>query len=402
MLSTRRTPAMGWNSWNAFRCYEVNEEAVLANADALISLGLADAGYDTVVVDDGWQAATRDADGRLRSCPRRFPSGMKALGEQIHLKGLRFGMYLAPGRRTCAQYWDAYGLITRGGAALKPPRPVLALARTGRLPVRGSGPNRERDLGSWGREREDLAQLVDWEIDLLKYDWCRAECGTDLCAHEGPFALMSELIAEHDREIHFSISEYGDQDPWEWAPPISHSWRTTQDITRDPESMLSIARDTVKHAGVMGPGRVPDPDMLQVGNLPNATADRTHMLLWCVLGAPLMIGCDLRGRSYDDPAIAVMREHALVQIDQDPMVRAPQAVDLVEDMDCYVRRLTDQQAVVLVNPRRGARRLEVPKDIPGAGAVREISVDGRKVDPGTRRLRVPGYGAVLLRCDLAN
>src|SRR5690625_3430881 len=110
MLSKRRTPAMGWNSWNAFRCYDANETAILAQADQLINLGLAEAGYDTVVVDDCWQASTRGGDGELRACPERFPSGMAALGEEIRARGLRFGLYLAPGRRTCAQIWDAYGI----------------------------------------------------------------------------------------------------------------------------------------------------------------------------------------------------------------------------------------------------------------------------------------------------
>lgn len=170
MLSSRRTPIMGWNSWNAFRCYEIDEETILAQADALLELGLAEAGYTTVVVDDGWQAARRDDDGRLQACPRRFPSGMKALGEELHARGLDYGLYLAPGRRTCAQYWDAYGWLSWRGAAIEPPALLRRWALTGTMPARPSDRRRLRDLGSWQREEQDLSQLVDWGIDMLKYD----------------------------------------------------------------------------------------------------------------------------------------------------------------------------------------------------------------------------------------
>jgi len=144
VLSTRRTPAMGWNSWNAFRCYDSDETAILAQADQLLALGLTEVGYDTVVVDDCWQATSRGAGGELRACPERFPSGMKALGEEIRARGLSFGLYLTPGRRTCAKIWDAYGVHCRGC-------PLDSLRAT--LARINSGASRAEDLGSWALEQ---------------------------------------------------------------------------------------------------------------------------------------------------------------------------------------------------------------------------------------------------------
>lgn len=399
MLSQRLTPAMGWNSWNAFGCYGVTEDAVLANADALINLGLAEAGYDTVVVDDGWQAPTRDADGALRACPTRFPNGMKALGERLHERGLKFGMYLAPGRRTCAQYWDAYGLITRRGAAVKPPSRVHALASVGGWPGLPSGRHRRRDLGSWQREREDLAQLVDWGIDLLKYDWCHAGRGTKLRTQSEAFGLMSRLIDQQEREIHYSLSGYGRQEPWRWAPDIAHSWRTTSDITRSPASMLSIARATAHRADATRPGAVQDPDMLQVGNLPSNAADRTHMLLWAMLAAPLMIGCDLSGRRHDDPAVVALRDPELIALDQHPQVRSARLVGLADGLDCYEREVDSELAFVVVNTSSDPRTVPLPALREGARAYRVV-VDGTDADPGVAQVDLPPCGSALVRAHL--
>lgn len=396
MLSRRRTPLMGWNSWNAFRCYEINEEVILAQAEALVSLGLAEAGFRTVVVDDGCQAVRRDRNGDLQACPRRFPSGMRALGDRLHAMGLQYGLYLAPGRRTCAQYWDAYGWLRWRGAAIAPPAIIRRWAAAGTLPARPAGRDRLEDLGSYGREQKDLDRLVSWGIDLLKYDWCRAERGTDLCEHAGPFADMSALIASADREIHYSISEYGLGEPWRRAPRIAHSWRTTADISRTAESVLTIARETARHAEATGPGRVQDPDMLQVGNLDSATLDRTHLLLWAMLAAPLMIGCDLRGRRHDDPEIVALRDRTVLEIDQDPLVRSARRVDGPEGTDCYRRELEGGHlAVAVVNPQPTPRTVPVPS----AAADRRWStcrVDGAPVDARVGELHLPGYGAALL------
>src|SRR5690625_375981 len=348
MLSRRRTPAMGWNSWNAFRCYDANETAILAQADQLINLGLAEAGYDTVVVDDCWQAPTRGGDGELRACPERFPSGMAALGQEIRSRGLRFGLYLAPGRRTCAQIWDAYG-IRRCGCPLDRLRATLA-----RLDPRAS---RSEDLGSWAREQEDLEQVLSWGVEYLKYDWCQGSINTgspwrlwrDALDPVEAFTHMSALIDAAEQEVHFSISEYGKYQPWRWAPRIANSWRTTGDIQPSAASIFRIARATERVAWSTRPGRICDPDMLQIGNLPGsrafpddrdprATLDYAHMAMWAMLAAPLMIGTDLRGLTPDSLPVRVLTDSRLLALNQDPLVVAGRIVADGPDGTVWRRR----------------------------------------------------------------
>lgn len=393
-LSTRTTPAMGWNSWNAFRCYEIDEATILANADQLVALGLADAGYDTVVVDDGWQAAHRDADGNLQADPVRFPSGIGWLGEQIHARGLRFGLYLAPGRKTCAQIWDGYGHCTRGDAVLTPDAALIAEAQTGTMTPPESGPGRIADLGSWQRESQDLDLLTGWGVDYLKYDWCMAERGTDLQEHRGPFARMAQLIAGQDREIHYSISEYGVQAPWEWAGEFANSWRTTDDIGASADSVFQIARDTAEHAAATRPGHVNDPDMLHAGNLPSPVLDRTHVLLWSMLAAPLMIGTDLRRVRADDPIVAALTDRVALSIDQDPEVSCAARTIAGEGVDVYRRTFAEGEAVLAVN----TGVTEVTIDVPSVGGpIASIRIDGHEVGADARRLTIPSWGAALVR-----
>lgn len=418
-LSTRTTPAMGWNSWNAFRCYEIDEATILANADQLVALGLADAGYDTVVVDDGWQAARRSADGALQADPARFPSGIGHLAREIHARGLRFGLYLAPGRKTCAQIWDGYGHCTRGDVVLTPDRALRDEAQTGTMEPPASGPGRIADLGSWRRERQDLDQLVGWGIDLLKYDWCMAERGTDLGDHRAGFALMSELIAAQDREIQYSISEYGLQAPWEWAGEIANSWRTTDDIGASADSVFQIARDTAAHAAATRPGHVNDPDMLHAGNLPSAVLDRTHVLLWSMLAAPLMIGTDLRTVRAGDPLVAALTDPVALALDQDLEVSSARREEsgegadgagrepgVEQGVDVYRRGFTDGEAVLVVNTGTAPVTVDVPAPAPVGssadtlgihGPAADIRIDGIAVDPASTSLTIPSWAAALVR-----
>ena len=176
-----RTPPMGWNSWNSFRCYDLTEQVVAETADAMVSTGMRDAGYEYVVVDDCWQAFHRDFDGRLRSNPERFASGMVALGREIHARGLKFGLCLSPGRRTCAMIYARYP-----GEA----------------------------LGSYGHEQLDADTFAEWGVDYLKYDWCRANSGGTHLHEADAFASMAAALKRAGRPTVYSISEYGRSRPW--------------------------------------------------------------------------------------------------------------------------------------------------------------------------------------------
>ena len=177
------TPPMGWNSWNKFQC-NVSEELIKGAADAMVSSGMKDAGYQYVVIDDCWQV-DRDAAGNIVVDAQRFPSGMKALGDYVHSKGLKFGIYSDAGLKTCAG------------------RP-----------------------GSAGHEYQDAVQYASWGVDYLKYDWCH----TGKANAEWAYATMRDALKASGRPILFSMCEWGSAKPWLWAKDIGNMWRTTGDI----------------------------------------------------------------------------------------------------------------------------------------------------------------------------
>lgn len=273
------TPPMGWNSWNKFGC-NVSEVLIKEMADAMVSSGMKDAGYNYIVIDDCWQIG-RDSAGNIIPDPERFPSGMKALGDYIHSKGLKFGIYSCAGSKTCQE------------------RP-----------------------GSRGYQFQDAHTYASWGVDFLKYDWCYDE-GQDA---KSAYKTMSDAIKASGRPIVFSICEWGTSKPWEWGKGIGNLWRTTADIRDFWEcqinwgglGVLDILDKQVGLEDYAGPGHWNDPDMLEVGNGGMTFEEsKTHFALWCMLAAPLMAGNDLR--SMDKATLSILTNKDLIAIDQDTL-----------------------------------------------------------------------------------
>lgn len=275
------TPPMGWNSWNKFGC-NINEETIKKMADAMVASGMKDAGYQYIVIDDCWQGQ-RDSLGFIQPDPKRFPSGMKALADYIHSKGLKFGIYSCAGWNTC------------GG------RP-----------------------GSRGYEFQDAIKYAEWGVDYLKYDWCY----TDGLNAEGAYLTMRNALYKAGRPIVFSICEWGNNKPWLWGKNIGHLWRTTGDITNCFDCVVD--HGTWKSWGVMqildmqkdlrsyaGPDHWNDPDMLEVGNGMSVNEDRAHFSMWCMLAAPLIAGNDLSNMSEETKEILTNKE--VIAVNQDSL-----------------------------------------------------------------------------------
>ncbi|MEZ5424868.1 MAG: glycoside hydrolase family 27 protein [Pyrinomonadaceae bacterium] len=276
-----KTPPMGWNSWNGFGC-NVDEKLIRETADAIVSSGMRDAGYTYVVIDDCWHG-TRDEKGFIRPNPEHFPSGMKALADYVHKQGLKFGIYSDVGAKTCAG------------------RP-----------------------GSRGHEYQDALTYAGWGVDYLKYDWCNSEGLNPV----GAYTTMRDALYATGRPIVFSICEWGDNKPWEWAKSIGHLWRTTGDITHcwDCEenhgtwSSWGILRILDKQKGLRvhaAPGHWNDPDMMEVGNGMTASEDRAHFSMWAMLAAPLIAGNDVRTMT---PATReTLTNKDVIAVDQDAL-----------------------------------------------------------------------------------
>lgn len=316
------TPPMGWNSWNKFAC-DVNENLIKGVADAILLSGLQEAGYSYIVIDDCWHGY-RDDKGFIHEDSIRFPSGMKALADYIHSKGLKFGIYSDAGTKTC------------GG------RP-----------------------GSKDFERQDAQTYAAWGVDYLKYDWCNTE-GLD--AKKAYTTMRDELFAT-GRPILFSMCEWGNNKPWEWAAEVGHMWRTTGDIYNCFDCFID--HGTWKSWGVMqivdmqqglrkyaGKGHWNDPDMLEVGNGMPIHEDRAHFSLWCMLNAPLILGNDVRNMS--DFTKQVLTNKAAIAINQDALgVQGFKAFTKDSVEYWFKPLLSNKWAVCLLNRSVQTKQLQI-------------------------------------------
>jgi alpha-galactosidase len=311
------TPPMGWNSWNKFGC-DVREDLIRQTADAMVSSGMKDAGFQFVVIDDCWQVS-RDSNGNIVPDAGRFPSGIKALADYVHRKGLKFGIYSDAGTKTCAG------------------RP-----------------------GARGYEFQDARQYAAWGVDYLKFDWCSTT------TQDGPssYALMRQALDASGRPIVFSLCEWGTNKPWLWAKDIGNLWRTTGDITDLWEGkkggswgMLNIVDMQDGLQSFAGPGHWNDPDMLEVGNGGMTVPEyRAHFSLWAILAAPLIAGNDLRSMTPEIQKILTNKE--VIAVDQDPMGRQGRRVHRDGDIEVYAKQMKDgSRAVVLLN--RGTSEKEI-------------------------------------------
>ncbi|MGD0591205.1 MAG: glycoside hydrolase family 27 protein [Bacteroidota bacterium] len=306
------TPPMGWNSWNKFAC-DVNEGLIRIAADVMDTSGMKDAGYQYIVIDDCWQGK-RDSLGFIHPDPQRFPSGIKALADYVHSKGLKFGIYSCAGLQTC-----------------------------------GGHP------ASRGHEYQDALMYAQWGVDYLKYDWCN----TDGLNAVGAYTTMRDALYAAGRPIVFSLCEWGNNEPWKWAKDVGHLWRTTGDITAcfDCEqnhgtwSSWGVMKIVEMHPGIRvyaGTGHWNDPDMLEVGNGMSINEDRAHFSLWCMLAAPLMSGNDLSAMSTWTKEILTNTE--VIAIDQDSLGVQGYRYDSKDSIEIWVKPLMkDGWAVCFLN-----------------------------------------------------
>ncbi|URE33383.1 alpha-galactosidase [Musa troglodytarum] len=252
-----------WNTWNHFYC-NINETVIRESADALVSTGLAKLGYRYVNIDDCWAEHDRDSKGYLVPRKSTFPSGIKALADYVHGKGLKLGIYSDAGSRTCSQTMP----------------------------------------GSLGHEQKDAETFASWGIDYLKYDNCN---NGDLKPMKR-YPAMTRALMSTGRPIFLSLCEWGDMHPALWADKLGNSWRTTMDINDSWESMVSRADQNEVYAEHARPGGWNDPDMLEVGN--GGMSNDEYI-------APLLIGCDVRNLSKE--TLAILGNEEVIAVNQAPI-----------------------------------------------------------------------------------
>ncbi|MET9072357.1 NPCBM/NEW2 domain-containing protein [Streptomyces sp. NPDC004232] len=354
------TPPMGFNNWNSTHCRaDFNETMVKGIADLFVAKGLKDAGYRYVNLDDCWALPNRDANGKLVPDPARFPNGIKAVADYVHSKGLKLGIYTSAGIKTC---------------------------------------NSAGFPGALGHEYSDARQFADWGVDYLKYDNCN-NLGVDARSR---YRTMRDALRATGRPIVYSICEWGENKPWEWAADVGHLWRTTGDISDDWGSMVSILKQNLPLAPYAGPGHWNDPDMLEVGNGGMTDTEyRSHFSLWSIMAAPLLIGTDLRKAT---PAtFDILDNEDVIAVDQDPLGKQGTVISSVGGRWVIVKEMKDgSRAVALFNESGTAQRIATTASavgLPAAPAytVRDLWQHRDDNTAGTLASTVPAHGTVLLR-----
>ncbi|HJX96073.1 MAG TPA: glycoside hydrolase family 27 protein [Candidatus Acidoferrum sp.] len=359
------TPPMGWNSWNHF-AGKIDDATVRAQADAMVSSGMRDAGYVYINIDDTWQAE-RDAQGVIHA-NSRFPD-MKALADYVHGKGLKLGIYSSPGPKTCAKF-----------------------------------------EGSYGHEEQDAQTYGAWGMDYLKYDLC--SFGKIMEAADSPEAAhklmvdayekMHKALLRTGRPMVYSLCQYGADAVWRWGASVGgNAWRTTGDISDKYSSMTQIGFGQAGLAKYAGPGHWNDPDMLEVGNGGmNLEEYRTHMSLWALLAAPLLAGNDLSAMKPETIALLTNRE--VLAVDQDRLGKQADRVWAEGTQEIWARPLADgSKAIGIFNRFDWPQNIEINfHEVGFKGGVKARDIWAAKdlgALPNSYKARVAPHGVVLLR-----
>ncbi len=385
------TPALGWNSWNVYG-RAISDSLARAATDAMVAKGLIDHGFTYVNLDDGWERSAREADalfeGPVRAADgtmltnKKFPD-MKALGDYIHAKGLKFGIYSGPGPTTC-----------------------------------------QRLEASWQHELQDFRTFAGWGVDYLKYDWCGyssvlapGETNQQLPVLKRPYQVARAALNQVPRDIIYSICQYGWGNVWEWGAEAGvegNSWRTTGDITDTWESMAGIGFRQVGNSKYASPGHWNDPDMLVIGKVGwgprlrdsrlTANEQYVHITLWSLLASPLLLGNDLT--QMDDFELNLVTNDEVLAVHQDPLGkpadRVVQRSGLDGELEVWTRPLSDGSlAVGLFNRDEMDMKVAVKwleLGITGKRTVRDL---WRQKNIGTFdnefSVQVPRHGTVFVR-----
>jgi len=329
------TPPMGWNSWNMFGS-AINEARLRATAEALVSTGLKDCGYNYLVIDDCWSVKSgRGSHGELVADPQKFPSGMPALVDFVHGLGLKIGIYSDAAELTCAGY-----------------------------------------PGSFGSEEQDAQLWASWGFDFLKYDYCHVP--SDQATAIERYQRMGQALRRTGRDFLYSLCEWGGRGPHLWGRSVGgHMWRVSGDISDSwvnvwvpayasygigADVSMDIAAQLDEYGG---PGGWNDLDMLVVGlgGQGQITGSgmsfleyQTHMSVWCLACSPLMIGCDIQALDVETAGLLLNRE--VLAVNQDPLGRPALRVKQIGPCDVWRKPLADgAMAVGLVN--RGSSGMDV-------------------------------------------
>lgn len=364
------TPPMGWNSWNAWGV-RVDQAKIKAAGDQLVATGLTDYGWSYINIDDAWQSPERATNGEIRA-NANFPD-MRALTDYLHGKGLKAGLYSSPGPTTCAGYT-------------------------------GSMKHEEQDANTWAK----------WGFDYVKYDLCSYQelfPSRNPDSLKKPYDLLGTSLKKQDRDILYSLCQYGWGEVWKWGGKTGGSlWRTGDDIEDTWESVSSIGFHQQDKASYAGPGSWNDLDMLVVGRVgwgyprnSKLTPDEqyTHIGLWSLLASPLLIGADLD--HLDAFTKNLLCNHEVIAVNQDVLGKQGVQVYDADSLQIFSKKLNDgSTAIGIINQSGKHLQQSVTADMMGFSSRFEMRDLWRQKDLGFHKrgfkAELPAHGILLLKC----
>ena len=308
-------PTMGWSSWNTF-AVNISENIIKGQADAMVSQGLKDAGYQYINIDDGFQYG-RTAEGKVRIHPQRFPNGLKVVSDYIHSKGLKAGIYSDAGDCTC-------GSISNGDT-------------------------QNTNVGMYGYEQVDADYYFnELEFDFIKVDYCG---GRHLSLNEQEqYTAIHNAIVNTGKDIRYNLCRWAY--PGTWCHDISTSWRTTGDIYDGWASVKGILAENLYLSAYCYDGCYNDMDMLEVGRSMTEEEDKTHFGMWCIMSSPLLIGCNMA--TIKERPLELLKNPELIALNQDPLGLQAYVVQHFGETYVLVKDILtlhgNTRAVALYNP----------------------------------------------------
>ncbi|MCD7747229.1 MAG: glycoside hydrolase family 27 protein [Firmicutes bacterium] len=340
MANRRKTPIMGWASWNCFGT-NISEEKIRSQIDALIESGLESCGYEYVNIDDGFFGG-RDGDGNLQTHKLRFPNGIKVIADYAHEKGLKAGIYSEGGNNTCGFYYNNEG-------------------------ENGEG------VGLYGYEEQDLRLYLEiYGFDFIKVDWCGGlRLGLDRQEQYSKIgAIIDEIRERTGRPIVYNVCCW--DFPGEWVTEVADSWRTGTDIAPTFESVMYEIDKIRSLAEYCGPGHVNDLDMMQLGNGMSEEEEKTHFAMWCMMSAPLIIGCDLT--KIRESTLNILKNKELIALDQDSACLQARLIETTDNgVEVWCKELGDgnpgKKALAFLN--RGSEPASVAYSLAEADIIPE-------------------------------
>ena len=368
-LKAQDGPTMGWSSWNTYQL-NINEALICRQADAMVSKGLKNVGYDHINIDDGFYAGRDKETGELIIHPDRFPNGLKPVADYVHSKGLKAGIYSDAGANSCSHFW-------------------------------GNDPNGE-GIGFYGHDQHD----ADYYFNQCGFDFIKV----DFCGGDGPqnkqnlvldpqerYTAISEAIKATGRtDVRMNVCRWDFPGPW--VGNVAFSWRTTHDISDAWWSVRNILTENLYLSAYSSKGHYNDMDMLEVGRSMTAEEDKTHFGMWCIMNSPLLIGCDLT--SIKSETLSLIRNTELIALNQDTLYQQAYIVGLVNDCHILVKDVErlcgTKRAFAIYNPTDEDRRVTVRFDdlcLAGKVTLRDVFAR-RKVGEFSEKydVSVPAHG----------